>query len=72
MQVELTGNPGYYLHREPPGGAGNASNGLTPKTLASDHTPRAPRRSGSAGELRWGRRGMATWVEDREKAPAAL
>jgi putative transposase len=37
MEVELTGHLGYEPHLEPPGGAGNARNGTTPKTLLTEH-----------------------------------
>src|SRR5580704_16259333 len=51
MEVELTDHLGYELHQEPPGGAGNARNGGTPKTLVTEHGPvqiRTPRdRDGS-------------------------
>jgi Transposase, Mutator family len=30
---------GYEPHAEPPGGAGNARNGSTPKTLQTEHGP---------------------------------
>jgi putative transposase len=36
MEVELTGHLGYEPHLEPPGGAGNARNGTTPKTLLTE------------------------------------
>ncbi len=39
MEVELTEHLGYELHLEPPGGAGNARNGSTPKTLITEHGP---------------------------------
>jgi putative transposase len=39
MEVELTGHLGYEPHLEPPGGAGNARNGSTPKTLLTEHGP---------------------------------
>ena len=39
MQAELTEHLGYEPHQEPPGGVGNTGNGLTPKTLATDHGP---------------------------------
>jgi putative transposase len=51
MEVELTDHLGYEPHQEPPGGAGNARNGGTPKTLVTEHGPvqiRTPRdRDGS-------------------------
>ena len=37
MEVELTDHLGYEPHLEPPGGAGNARNGTTPKTLLTEH-----------------------------------
>jgi len=37
MEVELTEHLGYEPHLEPPGGAGNARNGSTPKTLITEH-----------------------------------
>ncbi len=36
MEVELTDHLGYEPHAEPPGGAGNARNGTTPKTLVTE------------------------------------
>ena len=39
MEVELTEHLGYELHLEPPGGAGNARNGSTPKTLITEQGP---------------------------------
>jgi putative transposase len=39
MEVELTDHLGYAPHLEPPGGAGNARNGSTPKTLLTEHGP---------------------------------
>jgi putative transposase len=36
MEVELTDHLGYEPHAEPPGGAGNARNGTTPKTLITE------------------------------------
>src|SRR3954470_12557882 len=39
MEVELTDHLGYEPHQEPPGGAGNARNGSTPKTLITDNGP---------------------------------
>jgi putative transposase len=39
MEVELTDHLGYEPHQEPPGGAGNARNGKTPKTLVTEHGP---------------------------------
>jgi putative transposase len=39
MEVELTDHLGYEPHLEPPGGAGNARNGSTPKTLLTEHGP---------------------------------
>jgi putative transposase len=36
MEVELTDHLGYEPHAEPPGGAGNARNGSTPKTLLTE------------------------------------
>jgi putative transposase len=51
MSAELTEHLGYERHQEPPGGADNARNGTTPKTLATEHGPvpiKAPRdRNGS-------------------------
>jgi transposase-like protein len=38
MEVELTDHLDYD-HGQPPGGAGNTSNGSTPKTLATEHGP---------------------------------
>jgi putative transposase len=37
MEVELTDHLGFEPHQEPPGGAGNARNGSTPKTLLIEH-----------------------------------
>lgn len=37
IEVELTEHLGYEPHLEPPGGAGNARNGTTPKTLLTEH-----------------------------------
>ena len=37
MEVELTDHLGYEPYLEPPGGAGNARNGSTPKTLMTEH-----------------------------------
>lgn len=39
LEVELTEQLGYEPHAEPPGGAGNARNGGTPKTLQTEHGP---------------------------------
>jgi Transposase, Mutator family len=39
LEVELTEHLGYEPHAEPPGGAGNARNGSTPKTLQTEHGP---------------------------------
>lgn len=39
MAGELTDHLGYEPHHEPPGGAGNARNGSTPKTLQTQHGP---------------------------------
>jgi len=39
MEVELTEHLGYEPYLEPPGGAGNARNGSTPKTLVTEHGP---------------------------------
>jgi putative transposase len=39
MEVELTDHLGYEPHAEPPGGAGNARNGSTPKTLITEQGP---------------------------------
>jgi putative transposase len=39
MEVELTDHLGYEPHLEPPGGAGNARNGTTSKTLITEHGP---------------------------------
>src|SRR5215216_1590614 len=39
IEVELTDHLGYEPHAEPPGGAGNARNGTTSKTLATEHGP---------------------------------
>jgi putative transposase len=36
MEVELTDHLGYEPHLEPPGGAGNARNGTTPKSLLTE------------------------------------
>ena len=51
MEVELTDHLGYEPHLEPPGGAGNARNGTSSKTLITEHGPvqvEAPRdRNGS-------------------------
>src|SRR6266568_7212848 len=37
MDAELTDHLGYERGQAPPGGAGNARNGSTPKTLRTDH-----------------------------------
>jgi putative transposase len=37
LEVELTEHLGYEPHQEPPGGVGNTRNGLTPKTLVTEH-----------------------------------
>jgi putative transposase len=37
MEVELTDHLGYEPHAEPPGGAGNARNGSSPKRLVTEH-----------------------------------
>ena len=37
MSAELTEHLGYEPHLEPPGGVGNARNGTSPKTLATEH-----------------------------------
>jgi putative transposase len=51
LAAELTEHLGYEPHAEPPGGAGNARNGTTPKTLQTRQGPvriRTPRdRNGS-------------------------
>jgi putative transposase len=51
LDVELTDHLGYERGQAPPGGAGNARNGTTSKTLATEHGPvriEAPRdRKGS-------------------------
>jgi putative transposase len=39
MDVELTDHLGYERGGAPPGGAGNARNGTTPKTLRTNHGP---------------------------------
>jgi putative transposase len=39
MDAELTEHLGYERGQAPPGGAGNARNGTTPKTLRTDHGP---------------------------------
>ncbi len=39
MAGELTGHLGYEPGHAPPGGAGNARNGSTPKTLQTDQGP---------------------------------
>ncbi len=39
MAEELTEHLGYAPGQAPPGGAGNARNGTTPKTLLTDHGP---------------------------------
>jgi putative transposase len=39
MDAELTDHLGYERGGAPPGGAGNARNGSTPKTLRTDHGP---------------------------------
>jgi hypothetical protein len=60
MEAELTDRLGYEPHLEPPGGAGNARNGSTPKTLITEqgavysvvfglHGPEDPRRWQRAG-----------------------
>jgi putative transposase len=37
MAAELTDHLGYELGQAPPGGAGNARNGMTPKTIHTEH-----------------------------------
>jgi len=39
MSCELTERLGYEPGQAPPGGAGNARNGTTPKTVGTDHGP---------------------------------
>ena len=39
MEVELSDHLGYEHGQAPPGGAGNARNGTTPKTLVTEHGP---------------------------------
>jgi len=39
MVGELTAHLGYEPHREPPGGTGNARNGVTPKTVQTRNGP---------------------------------
>ena len=39
MSAELSGHLGYEPGQAPPGGAGNARNGTTPKTLQTEHGP---------------------------------
>jgi putative transposase len=39
MEVELTDHLGYEPHHEPPGGAANQRNGVSPKTLITEHGP---------------------------------
>jgi transposase-like protein len=39
MEVELTDHRGHEHGQAPSGGAGNARNGTTPKTLATEHGP---------------------------------
>jgi putative transposase len=56
LEVELTEQLGYERHAEPPGGAGNARNGTTPKTLQSEHGPvriEAPRDRKGTFEPGW-------------------
>jgi putative transposase len=51
MSAELTEHLGYERHQEPPGGSTNTRNGMTPKSLVTEHGPvqvKAPRdRKGS-------------------------
>src|SRR6201986_1589326 len=39
LEVEITDHLGYERHQEPPGETGNTRNGLTPKTLSTEHGP---------------------------------
>ena len=39
LSAELTDHLGYERHQEPPGGTDNARNGMTPKTLVTEHGP---------------------------------
>jgi hypothetical protein len=64
MGAELTEHLGYEPHQEPPGGSGNARNGTTPKTLATEHGPvpiKTPRDRNSSFE-----------PADRAQGPASL
>ena len=59
MEVELTDHLGYEPHAEPPGGAGNARNGTTPKTLLTEHGAVRIERPGT-GQARSSRRSSAS------------
>jgi putative transposase len=61
MSAELTEHLGYERHQEPPGGAGNARNGSTPKTLATEQGPvaiKSPRDRNGSFEPRIVRKGQ--------------
>jgi putative transposase len=61
MSAELTAHLGYERHQEPPGGAGNARNGSTPKTLATEQGPvaiKSPRDRNGSFEPRIVRKGQ--------------
>src|SRR6187200_1660157 len=61
MSAELTDHVGYERHQEPPGGADNARNGTTPKTLVTEHGPvaiKAPRDRNSSFEPQIVRKGQ--------------
>jgi putative transposase len=61
LSAELTDHLGYERHREPPGGTDNARNGMTPKTLVTEHGPvaiNAPRDRNSSFESKVVRKGQ--------------
>jgi putative transposase len=61
MSAELTEHLGYEPHQEPPGGADNARNGATPKTLVTEHGPvaiKTPRDRNSSFEPKIVRKGQ--------------
>lgn len=61
MSAELSGHLGYEPGQAPPGGAGNARNGTTPKTLQTEHGAvriEAPRDRGGTFEPQIVRKGQ--------------
>ena len=65
MEVELTDHLGYEPHAEPPGGAGNARNGSTPKTLITEQGQvriDAPRDRAGTFEPQIVRKRQTRWV----------